>query len=125
MVKDTTTNLEPQNLNYLQVAPMTFEERYKMYMRCKKEELAKMLAERDSLFTPHVEPFTVPDTPYPWTPPVTPNQPSPWTIPGTPYPPYPWITWYNDNVYANTSSTCDESIVEDGSSYGTNVSGKV
>ena len=98
MVKDTTTDQTTQHLNYLQVVPMTFEERYNMYMRCKKEELAKMLAERDSLFTPHVEPFTAPDMPYPWT------------TPGTPYPPYPWITWDNNNFYANTSSTCDESI---------------
>jgi hypothetical protein len=49
VVKQTTTDGTETNLNYLQVLPMTFEERYKMYMRCKKEELAKMLAERDRI----------------------------------------------------------------------------
>lgn len=35
--------------SYCQEAPMTFEERVAMYMKCDKIELAKMLAERDTL----------------------------------------------------------------------------
>ena len=50
MVKDTTTTPpELSTTNFLQVAPMTFEEKVKMYMKCSKLELAKMLAERDRL----------------------------------------------------------------------------
>ena len=50
MVKDTTTTPPELNTtNFLQVVPMTFEEKVKMYMKCSKLELAKMLAERDRL----------------------------------------------------------------------------
>lgn len=50
MVKDTTTTPPESNTaNFLQVAPMTFEEKVRMYMKCSKLELAKMLAERDRL----------------------------------------------------------------------------
>lgn len=50
MAKDTTTTpLELNMMNFLQVAPMTFEEKVRMYMKCSKLELAKMLAERDRL----------------------------------------------------------------------------
>lgn len=50
MVKDTTTTPPELNtVNFLQVAPMTFEEKVRMYMKCSKLELAKMLAERDRL----------------------------------------------------------------------------
>lgn len=34
---------------YSQVVPMTFEERVAMYMKCSKLDLARMLAERDTL----------------------------------------------------------------------------
>ena len=34
---------------YSQVVPMTFEERVAMYMKCNKIDLARMLAERDTL----------------------------------------------------------------------------
>ena len=50
MVKDTTTTPPELNMmNFLQMAPMTFEEKVRMYMKCSKLELAKMLAERDRL----------------------------------------------------------------------------
>ena len=50
MVKDTTTTSPELDMaNFLQVAPMTFEEKVRMYMKCSKLELAKMLAERDRL----------------------------------------------------------------------------
>ena len=50
MVKDTTTTSPELNMaNFLQVTPMTFEEKVRMYMKCSKLELAKMLAERDRL----------------------------------------------------------------------------
>ena len=50
MVKDTTTTSPELNtVNFLQMAPMTFEEKVRMYMKCSKLELAKMLAERDRI----------------------------------------------------------------------------
>ena len=50
MIKDTTTTPPELNMmNFLQVAPMTFEEKVRMYMKCSKLELAKMLAERDRI----------------------------------------------------------------------------
>lgn len=36
-------------INYLQVIPQTPEEKYRMYMKCKKSELARMLLARDML----------------------------------------------------------------------------
>ena len=58
MVKDTTaTPPELNTVNFLQVAPMTFEEKVRMYMKCSKLELAKMLAERDRLdYVPQPQP---------------------------------------------------------------------
>ena len=45
MVKGTTTTSPELNtVNFLQMAPMTFEEKVRMYMKCSKLELAKMLA---------------------------------------------------------------------------------
>lgn len=35
--------------NYMQILAMTKEERFEMYMRCTKEELASMLTERDEV----------------------------------------------------------------------------
>ncbi len=92
MVKETktddVTNIEISKLNYVSVVPMTFEERYHMYMRCKKEELAKMLAQRDELDAlrqPVVQPYPVP---------VSPSYP-PEPIPTYPGPFTPWITYCN------------------------------
>ena len=42
------------NINYLQIVPLSWQERFDMYMKCSKEELASMLAERDK--------YTGPDT---------------------------------------------------------------
>lgn len=58
MVKDTTTTSPELNtVNFLQMAPMTFEEKVRMYMKCSKLELAKMLAERDRLdYVPQLQP---------------------------------------------------------------------
>lgn len=58
MVKDTTTTPPELNMmNFLQVAPMTFEEKVRMYMKCSKLELAKMLAERDRIdYIPQPQP---------------------------------------------------------------------
>ena len=80
-VKETATNLN-SNLNSVQVLPMTFEERYRMYMRCKKEELAKMLAARDE-YDNLRQPIVVPN-PYPST--------------------YPWITCYTTSTATTVSS---------------------
>ena len=33
--------------NYVQIVRQTWDERFKMYMKCSKKELATMLAERD------------------------------------------------------------------------------
>lgn len=80
MVKQTLTGPVEANNNYVAVVPMTFEERYHMYMRCKKEELAKMLTQRDILWEqvhPQVYPMPIPtypsqpyigDTPWTWNP---------------------------------------------------------
>lgn len=38
--------------NYCQIVPQTWEERYSMYMKFPKEDLAKMLAERDRFDIP-------------------------------------------------------------------------
>ena len=67
MVKDTTTTPPELNMmNFLQVAPMTFEEKVRMYMKCSKLELAKMLAERDRLdYVPQPQPYPAPNT-APW-----------------------------------------------------------
>lgn len=70
-----------------EIFPMTFEEKVKMYMKLSKEELAKMLAERDSIdivpqpYIPPTQPYVPPAPFYPWQ--------------------YPWITW-------STSSTSYE-----------------
>ena len=58
MVKDTTTTSPELNtVNFLQMAPMTFEEKVRMYMKCSKLELAKMLAERDRIdYVPQPQP---------------------------------------------------------------------
>ena len=42
MYEDTKTTGE-QTINFLQMVPMTFEEKVAMYMKCSKLELAKML----------------------------------------------------------------------------------
>lgn len=47
MVEQTTTGASAQQTGYCQVVPMTFQEKYEMYMKCDKSELARMLAERD------------------------------------------------------------------------------
>ena len=39
-------------VNYLQIVPLTWEERFKMYMKSTKKELATMLAERDKIDFP-------------------------------------------------------------------------
>ena len=41
-----------ENINYLQVVRQTWEERFKMYMKRPKKELASMLAERDKWMSP-------------------------------------------------------------------------
>ena len=40
------------NVNYLQTVPQTWQERYNMYMKCSKEELASMMADRDKYMSP-------------------------------------------------------------------------
>lgn len=82
MVKQTTTapelNLnDTQTAGYLEILPMTFDERVRMYMKLSKEELAKMLAERDRL---GIDSIPMP-CPYPY--PVYPDMP---------HPAGPWIT---------------------------------
>jgi len=70
MVKTTTTS-EGLNVNYVQIVPMTFEEKVNMYMKCSKLELAKMLAERDrieQLVPSPSYPYTVPQQPRPLEP---------------------------------------------------------
>ena len=88
VVHQTTTGGEYNTTNYSTIVPMTFEERYKMYMRCKKEELAKMLAQRDEydkLLRQPVYPYPVPQCPWPNYPcdPVNPLG--------------PWVTYSQDS----------------------------
>ena len=40
------------NVNYVQVVRQTWEERFKMYMKCTKKELASMLAEQAKYISP-------------------------------------------------------------------------
>lgn len=40
------------NINYLQIVPLSWQERFDMYMKASKEELASMLAERDKYTSP-------------------------------------------------------------------------
>lgn len=94
-VKQTTTNESSINNNYAEIVPMTFEERYKMYMRCKKEELAKMLAQRDE-YDHFLKPY------YPPTYPQYPQYPT-YPEPNiTPYPLNPWVT-YTTNIDEQTN----------------------
>lgn len=94
MVKETITGPVYEPDNYCQVVPMTFEERYRMYMKCRKEELARMLAERDQL---HMDSFPIqqPYNPFPSYPPACPSYP--WNPIG-PYYEYPHITCENNSA---------------------------
>lgn len=84
-----TTTITNEDLNncLLQVVPMTFEEKVRMYMRCTKLELARMLAERDRTgidlqpipYTPMPQPQPIPYTPMPQTQPYP--FPNPWDGP--------------------------------------------
>ena len=49
MIGMDTIGNQSSGLNYLQIVPMTFDERVQMYMSLDKIELARMLAERDRL----------------------------------------------------------------------------
>ena len=40
------------NVDYIQVPRQTWEERFQMYMKCTKKELASMMAERDKYMCP-------------------------------------------------------------------------
>ena len=40
------------NTNYLQIVPLNWQERFDMYMKASKEELASILAERDKYTSP-------------------------------------------------------------------------
>ena len=40
------------NVDSVQVVRQTWEERFKMYMKCSKKELASMMAERDKYMCP-------------------------------------------------------------------------
>ena len=65
---------------YCQVVPMTFEEKVKMYMRCTKLELARMMASRDHI--DELRPCYPQPYPYPWAVPCTPVDPVyPYTYP--------------------------------------------
>lgn len=102
MVKQTTTTAPELHLNethtagYLEILPMTFDERVKMYMKLSKEELAKMLAERDRLGID--APQRVVPCPYP----VYPTYPS-WPS----YPEGPWVTY---DTGFTTSCTADPNL---------------
>lgn len=41
----------------MQIAPTTYEQKVEMYMRCKKKDLAQMLAMRDVLGERHETPY--------------------------------------------------------------------
>ena len=90
VVKQTTTGAA--SAQYVGIVPMTFEERYKMYMRCKKEELAKMLATRDeydSLMRGNPQqPYVIPQPMCPGCP--RPCEPS--------YPYGPFVTYSESNT---------------------------
>ena len=94
MVKQTTTAPEldfndAQAAGYLEILPMTFDERVKMYMKLSKEELAKMLAERDRLGIDY-RPIPYP-CPYP-------------AYPETPHPTWPWITYSTSDQSVSTTA---------------------
>lgn len=97
MVKETTTTDASLSTNYVAVVPMTFEEKVKMYMRCTKIELARMLAERDRLYDGRIE--TVP-CPYP-----VPTYPAPNTAPW----PMPWYNTKYEITCENTSENTSAS----------------
>lgn len=40
------------NVNYVAIVPQTFEERVAMYMKCKKADLARMMAENEKRLCP-------------------------------------------------------------------------
>lgn len=93
VVKQTKTNGEEYNNNYVAVLPMTFEERYHMYMRCKKEELAKMLAQRDEYENLFRIPYQQPYPSYP-------------QYPSDPVSPYvPWATYGVEGYTADDEHT--------------------
>lgn len=97
MVKETTTTDASLSTNYVAVVPMTFEEKVKMYMRCTKIELARMLAERDRLHEGRIE-----TVPYPYPVPTYPGYPNtigPWYAPGYE------ITCSNDESTSTSAST--------------------
>lgn len=94
MIKQTTTAPEldlnnMQTAGYLEISPMTFDEMVKMYMKLSKEELAKMLAERDRLGIGY-RPFSYP-CPYP-------------ACPKMPYPTWPQITWSTSDQSVSTTA---------------------
>lgn len=93
VVKQTTTNGEEYNNNYVAIVPMTFEERYRMYMRCKKEELAKMLAQRDE-YEHFLRQPCIPQPYYP-TYPMEPMDPI--------HPLGPWVTYATNNEQTSIS----------------------
>ena len=97
----TTTNGELlENINYSQLVPLTFEEKVRMYMRCTKLELARMLAERDRIGLDN-PPQIIP-APYPVYPNPTPNWPPPVWYQNTPICDNP-----NDGYGYSTSTTAD------------------
>ena len=97
MKTEISTN-DCSTINYCEIVPMTFEERYRMYMRCKKEELAKMLAQRDE----YEQFLRQPCVPQPYYPPSPlPQYP---TYPQDPYHPLgPWVTYATNNEQTNIS----------------------
>ena len=97
VVKESKTAPDVNYSGYCQIVPMTFDEKVKMYMRCTKLELARMLAERDRLGLDYV--------PYP--------QPQPYIPPYQPWGPPPvWYEWPH--------ITCEQDVDPEG--YSTSVS---
>lgn len=93
VVKETITG-PVSAAEYVAIVPMTFEERYRMYMRCKKEELAKMLATRDEYDNLM---RGVPQQPYVIPQPMCPGCPRPCN-PYEPYNPFGPVVTYCTNT---------------------------
>lgn len=96
----TDGDIQCNTYNYCQIVPMSFEEKVKMYMRFKKIDLARMLAERDELskFTnPLPQPYPCP---YPYSIPTT----TPYYQPNPSNPFEPIITCCGKTDCASTST---------------------
>jgi hypothetical protein len=103
MLKDTITTEAGTEVGYMQIVPMTYEEKVRMYMRCTKLELAKMLAERDRLGIDTIPQPQIVPCPYP-----SPNIPWPYPSPNTA--PWPNTPWYQTDYEITCNNSEQDSV---------------